>query len=104
MINTEVGRDDLNTVALMKTQCDTNFKRVKNNRYIEQACLLSNSRMKFTLVNDTETKKLMIDLRHLNKNKLTKRGVRLGVEEFREILTVPRLDELLTFYSDAVKI
>jgi len=96
MINATIGESDI----IQKNNGEIEIKQTnKNNRYGEQACLLSNQRIRFALIKDNETRKVYIDLRHLRGNKLTKRGVRLGLDEFKEILGIPRLVELLNFYE-----
>lgn len=98
MMNVEVGSVESANIALAKIDNDSSVKP-KRNKYIDQACLLSNSRIKFSIVRDSDAGKTFIDLRHLKHNKLTKRGVRLGIDEFKEVLNIPRLQELLIFYE-----
>ena len=97
MMNNEIGNIESAQLELEKKQNSDKPKR--NLKYIEQACLLSNNRIKFGIIKDQEMGKFFIDLRHIKQNKLTKRGVRLGLNEFREILNIPRLTELLEFYE-----
>jgi hypothetical protein len=97
MIANEVGNTETAQIELVKK---TNSEKQKRQlRYSEQACLLSNNRIKFGILKDVELRKFFIDLRHLKDNKLTKRGVRLALDEFKEILNIPRLGELLDFYE-----
>ncbi len=96
MINNEIGNSETANVELEKMEKE---KTKKSNKYFEQACLLSNNRIKFGIIRDNESHKNFIDLRHIKDKRLTKRGVRLGLDEFREILSIPRLSELLDFYE-----
>jgi hypothetical protein len=105
MMNVEVGNETSAKIATDMIDAELNKvqRKDKSSKYSDVACLLSNPRLKFSLVYDNENKKLLIDIRHVKGGKLTKKGVRMGIEEFGEVLSIPQLESLILFYKNNLK-